>query len=191
LVTDDAGLIAASIKEPRLFGVVFDRHFETVFAFCARRVGRDAAEDLAGETFRIAFEGRRGYDPARLSARPWLLGIVRNLIRNDTRRRIREAAAYRRSPILRPGDGPDFAHEATDGLDAADDLSRIRRGLSTMTDEELEPLLLHVWEGLSYQEVAQVMGIAVGTVRSRIHRVRTKLAATLAVGPVSTQSIGQ
>jgi RNA polymerase sigma factor (sigma-70 family) len=191
LVTDDAELIAASIKEPRLFGAVFDRHFEAVFAFCARRVGRDVAEDLAGETFRLAFEGRGGYDPARLIARPWLLGIARNLIRNDRRRRIREAVAYRRSPILRACDGPDFAHQATESLDAAEDLSRIRRGLWTMTDEELEPLLLHVWEGLSYEEVAQVMGIAVGTVRSRIHRVRTKLAATLAVRPLSAPPIGQ
>jgi RNA polymerase sigma factor (sigma-70 family) len=191
LVTDDAGVIAASIQEPRLFGVVFDRHFEAVFAFCARRVGRDLAEDIAGETFRRAFEGRRGYDGARLSARPWLLGIARNLIRNDTRRRFREAVAYRRSPGFLACDGSDFAHETTESLDAAHDLSRIRRGLSSMADEELEPLLLHVWEGLSYEEVAQVMGIAVGTVRSRIHRVRTKLAATLSVRSVSAPPIGQ
>ena len=55
-------LIQAAQGEPAAFGALFDRHFATLYRFCERRVGRHLAEDLAGETFRRAFETRGSYD---------------------------------------------------------------------------------------------------------------------------------
>ena len=61
----DSGIIERSWGEPSAFAALFDRHFGSVYRFCARRTSRDAAEDLAGETFRRAFEHRHRYDARR------------------------------------------------------------------------------------------------------------------------------
>ena len=74
---DDAATIRRSLDAPAAFGVVFDRHFEAVYAFAARRVGTDLAEEVAAEAFARAFAARRRYDGAPADALPWLLGIAR------------------------------------------------------------------------------------------------------------------
>src|ERR1700687_1266940 len=77
---DDADLIAESCRVPERFGAVFDRHAMAIHGYIARRLGRDAADDLLAETFLVAFRRRASYDPAQPSARPWLYGIATRLI---------------------------------------------------------------------------------------------------------------
>ena len=60
--------------------MVFDRHAAAIHGYIARRLGRDAADDLVGETFLVAFGPRDGYDPDQPSARPWLYGIATRLV---------------------------------------------------------------------------------------------------------------
>ena len=59
---DDAGLIAESCRVPERFGAVFDRHAASIHGYIARRLGRDAADDLVAEVFLVAFRQRGGYD---------------------------------------------------------------------------------------------------------------------------------
>lgn len=73
---DDAGLIAESCRVPERFGAVFDRHATAIHGYIARRLGRDAADDLVAETFLVAFRQRASYEPDQPSARPWLYGIA-------------------------------------------------------------------------------------------------------------------
>lgn len=82
---DDAHVIKAALPAPEAFGELFERHFDRVHRICARRVGRTRAEDLAGETFRRAFESRSSYDLERANAFPWLLGIAVNVARTCQR----------------------------------------------------------------------------------------------------------
>src|SRR5436190_15452849 len=70
----DADVITASLADPHQFATVYDRHAGLVFRFLIRRVGRDTADELLGETFRIAFERRTSYDTAYANARPWPYG---------------------------------------------------------------------------------------------------------------------
>src|SRR5688572_33239580 len=63
-----------------------------VGAFAARRIGRDAADDVLSETFLVAFRRRGAFDPTWDSARPWLLGIASRLMKKH---RGREAAQWR------------------------------------------------------------------------------------------------
>ena len=92
---DDAGLIAESCRVPERFGVVFDRHATAIHGYIARRLGRDAADDLVAETFLVAFRQRGRYDPDQPSARPWLYGIATRLV---SRRRRDEVRFFRPSP---------------------------------------------------------------------------------------------
>ena len=58
----DRDVLRASLKEPARFGIVFDRHFRSVHRFLERQVGATAAEDLAAETFTVAFAQRQTFD---------------------------------------------------------------------------------------------------------------------------------
>ena len=72
----DSTLIERSRTEPSLFRELFERHFYDLFRYLAHRAGSGAAEDLAAETFTIAFAKRGRYAPMGHSARPWLFAIA-------------------------------------------------------------------------------------------------------------------
>jgi DNA-directed RNA polymerase specialized sigma24 family protein len=97
-----------------LFGAIFERHFVPIHRYLNRRVGLDLAEDLASETFVVAFRRRAGYDWGREDARPWLFGIATNLMRRYRRTERRKLAAY-----ARIGVNPLVASDSD--LDAAED----------------------------------------------------------------------
>jgi RNA polymerase sigma factor (sigma-70 family) len=175
---DDAALIRAAQDDPASFGALFDRHFATVYRFCGRRVGRDLAEDLAGETFRRAFEARASYDLDQPDALPWLYRIALNLVRDAIRARAAEDRAYARLRAV-AGFGSPRGEDAARTAEARADLAALSRLLMVEPEGDVDALFLHVWEGLSYVEVATALGVPVGTVRSRLSRLRRRLEAGL------------
>ena len=172
---DDAALIRAAQDDPACFGMLFDRHFGAVYRFCERRVGRGLAEDLAGDTFLRAFAARGSYDLGQPSALPWLFRIALNLVRDAVRAKAAEDRAYARLRAL-AGSGA-FGEEDQVALtaEARADLARLARLLVAEPEQDVEALFLHVWDGLSYAGVAAVLGVPVGTVRSRLSRLRHRL----------------
>jgi DNA-directed RNA polymerase specialized sigma24 family protein len=78
----DSEVVARSLQEPTAFALILDRHFRSVHAYLHRRVGRDLADDLAAETFTVAFE-RRASCRATSTVLPWLFGIATNLLRHQ------------------------------------------------------------------------------------------------------------
>jgi RNA polymerase sigma factor (sigma-70 family) len=176
----DSDAISASAATPADFGAIFDRHFDAIYAYLQRRVGRDLADELAAETFLIAFDSRARYDVSRPDARPWLFGIATNLLHHHHRQELRQLRAYARSatdPIL----------DAFDGVDARVDASSVRRelvdALTQVPAEELDTLLLFAWADFSYAEIGEALEIPIGTVRSRLSRARTRIRAVLEVEP--------
>lgn len=171
----DADLVMESWRDPATFAHLFDRHHEVIHRYLWTRAG-DAADDLAAEVFRIAFEQRRDYDPDHESARPWLFGIAANLMRQHHRRARRHRELEQRAHVedpLRPVPDPQahLQHQAT--------TEEVAAVVTTLPRRDREPLLLHAWGDLSYDEVAAALDIPVGTVRSRIHRARTHLRSRL------------
>ena len=170
----DADVIASSLQEPARFGTVFDRHATVVFRYLVRRVGVDEADALLGEVFRVAFEKRATYDTARPDARPWLYGIATNLLARHRRgeaRRIRATA--RLLARQRPADDP--AEHIVCALDARELWPDVAEAVAALPDEERDALLLYAWEELSYDQIADALGVPVGTVRSRLNRARVRL----------------
>jgi RNA polymerase sigma-70 factor (ECF subfamily) len=133
----------------------------------------DTADDLVQITVEKAILGRAGFDPAtRLDA--WLFRILRNAWIDMTRRH------RTRGTEIDVGDIPEVATvdgrrltEARLMLDAA------ARALESLPVEQREVLILVCYEELSYAEAAQVLGIPVGTVMSRLSRGRIALAEKL------------
>jgi RNA polymerase sigma factor (sigma-70 family) len=163
------------MDDPAEFGAVFDRHARAIFRFAAHRLGRQAAEDVLGETFARAFAARRRAYTVDGSLRAWLYKIASNLIADELRRRERASVAHER---LRAGAGDgQFATDA--GVAAID--PELVAALEGLREEEREALLLLAWGELSYAEIAVVTGDPIGTVRSRLNRARSHVRAVLDV----------
>jgi RNA polymerase sigma-70 factor (ECF subfamily) len=145
-----------------------------LFRYLVRRVGRDEAEALLGEIFRIAFEKRTSYDPTYANARPWLYGIATNLVARHRRREGRRIGAMARLAAL--NSGPiDASARVDDAVDAHDLWPRVADAITELPDDERDALILYVWEELSYEEIAAALGTPIGTVRSRLNRARETL----------------
>lgn len=173
----DAWIIAASGAEPRLFAIIFDRHYDTVSRYLTRRAGVDQAEDLASETFTAAFDARHRYDPGHASARPWLLGIATNLLRHHARAEARRLRAYAR--LDDRGAVDDGLSQVDTRLDAGRAWPAVARALADLNRGDRDALLLLAWADLHYDEIAVALRIPIGTVRSRIHRARQRLRERL------------
>ena len=160
-------------RSPEAIEALFADHFDSVYRFAICRVGRDAAPDVAAETFAQALRSADRMDPAR-DPRAWLFGIASNVIRHHRRaeeRRLRAYAAVERQSEVAAMNG----HADTETITRA----RLVDGLVRLETRDREALLLFAWADLTYEEIATALGIPLGTVRSRIHRARRVLRESL------------
>ena len=179
----DAVVIERSLRDPDRFSEIFDRHYRDIHGYAARRLGASLADDVAAETFLIAFDRRRRYDRAQPNARPWLYGIASNLIARHHRAETRQYRALARAGAV---EAVDLHTEHVDGrLDAAAQRARLAAALLEIAERDREVLLLVAWAQLSCEETARALGIPAATARSRLHRARRKTRAALTADPRS------
>jgi RNA polymerase sigma factor (sigma-70 family) len=173
--------MAASLHEPQRFAALFDRHARAVHRYVASRVRAGDVDDVVSETFVAAFRTRARYDPAYENARPWLLGIATNVLRQHRRSERRRLARLRM--IVRASD-PDLdpAERVSAAVDNAAETDRVTRALARLDDRHRDVLLLAASTELTYEEIARALGIPVGTVRSRLARGRRRLRELLTPG---------
>ena len=171
----DGEAIAASLTEPRAFGVVFERHFGVILRYLRRRLDDQPAEEATAQTFFVAFDERGRFDRERADARPWLFGIATNVARRHRRSEVRELRAITA-----------LAGETTtadDGAEAKLDAERMRgalaRCLADLPAEEADVLYLLVWAELDQREIATALEVPLGTVKSRLSRARKRLREAL------------
>ena len=174
----DAAAIAASLETPAAFAGVFERHHPAVHRYLARRFGAGLADELAAETFAVAFAKRARYDVAFEDARPWLFGIATKLAHRHWRREERELRAYARTGVDAAAPSP--AERVTARADSAVAGPAIAAALAALTADERDVLLLYAWEELDQPEIAAALSIAPGTVKSRLHRARARVRQSLA-----------
>jgi RNA polymerase sigma-70 factor, ECF subfamily len=136
-----------------------------VWRFVATLVDQDVADDLTQETYLRAFRSLPGF-AARASARTWLLGIARHVCADHIRTLQRRRRLAGRLPA--PETEPDHA-----GLLGAADL------IHRLNDERRGAFVLTQVVGLSYAQVAEIEGVPVGTIRSRVARARDQLMAAV------------
>jgi RNA polymerase sigma-70 factor (ECF subfamily) len=177
--------MASSLADSQAFSTIVDRHFATIHRYLSRRAGSDRAEDLAAQTFAVAFRRRGAFDESADSALPWLFGIATNLLRNDLRSERRMLAAIAR---LKTAGADDLAEEVDRSFSrahAASEVARIAGAIAALDPDQRDVLLLHAWGELSQREIAASLGIPVGTVYSRLSRARASLRRASSENPVS------
>jgi RNA polymerase sigma factor (sigma-70 family) len=171
----DAALLRRSRKDDGAFRVIFDRHAPSLQRFLeARCEDRDTALDLTAEVFARAWLHRTRFrDECDGSARPWLLGIARNVLRSSVQRERVETEARRRLGI----EVRDLVVEPDAGwLVAGDD--EMQTAVSHLPEAERAAVTLRVVESLSYADVADRLACTEAAARVRVHRGLTRLRAT-------------
>jgi len=172
-VSDDA-LAAARVRcDPEVFTEVYDRYFRAIYLYVAARLGTGPAEDIAAETFAVAFGQRDRFDPGRGGLRPWLFGIATNLIARYRRTEARHYRAVARARDMPSAGSPEdrvVARVAARRL-----LPQMLAALAALSQGERDVVLLVAVSQLSHEEVAQALGISAGTVGSRLSRARKRL----------------
>jgi RNA polymerase sigma-70 factor (ECF subfamily) len=180
----DAAVVAASWREPERFGEIFHRYFQEIRRYSARRLGLDAADDVAAETFVVAFRVRERFDPARGAVRPWLYGIATNLVGQHLRREQRFYRMLAKAPADPPTVGLEdrvAAQVSAQGAGGA-----LAAAVGGLAPGDRDVLLLVALAGLTYEEVAQALELKYGTVASRLNRARRQVRAALGgVDPTS------
>lgn len=189
--TSDEILMAAyQAGNPRAFRTLHDRHGASVYGFLVRRLGdRAAAEDLYQEIFLRLHRARASWDPER-PLRPWLFGIVHNLLADHLRARGRsperaDADAVDRAASGRatgPWDGiasgapsdPERAAATRESTEALD------RALRRLPDDEATVLLLARVEGLPYEAIGAILGRSPAAAKQLAYRALKRVRAELA-----------
>jgi len=152
---------------------LYERYARQIYTYCLHQLrNKEEAEDATQSTFLNAFRGlQRGVDPEFESA--WLYKIAQNVCLT------RQRSSSRRRKVESPGDldsMQDFvpAHEVD-----SDELIRLPEALEGMPEQQRRALLLREWQGLSYREIADELGLSQAAVETLLFRARRTLAAGL------------
>jgi RNA polymerase sigma-70 factor (ECF subfamily) len=148
------------------FRVIYEAHHAAICAYFARRVPRDEVEDLAAETFTVAW---RKLPRALEHPLPWLYAVAGNVLANHRRKTARRGAF---PPDPATGDPAERVSDR--GLAAA---------FARLSEREREAICLVAWEGLSHEDAARVVGCRPNTFTVRFTRARKKLARELDPSP--------
>jgi RNA polymerase sigma-70 factor (ECF subfamily) len=167
-------LIAQAQRGDRqAFGELVRRHREEVIDVVYRMCGDvNLAEDAAQEAFIRAWQHLPGYRP-RSPFRNWVYRIATN-VAVDALRRERETADVDALSLASSDEGPEAAVEGKERGE------RVREAVLALPPASRAVLVLREYEGLSYQEIADALGIPIGTVMSRLNYARNRLRESLA-----------
>ncbi|NIP82913.1 MAG: sigma-70 family RNA polymerase sigma factor [Gemmatimonadetes bacterium] len=184
---DDPQLAAASLAgEARAFTVLADRYHARLLNFIHRMIGdRDRAEDLVQETFVRVHKHLHRYDQNRKFS-TWAYTIAGNLAKNELRNRSRNPMVLFQT-IKKNWDADHRPLEWEDHRYKPDDLFR-KRDLRAQVEEVVAELpehhrvvfVLRELEGKTYEEISEITGVNLGTVKSRLNRARNAFAEKIA-----------
>ena len=148
------------------FEILYKRYSRPVFGLALRRLGdRGRAEDAVQETFASVWRAARSYRPERGPGAPWLYAVARNAIVDNGR--------MRREPPVEAADEQATGDTPGERAESGWITWRVHRSLSELPENERRVIELAYWGGRSQSEIADLLGIPLGTVKTR---TRTGLA---------------
>ncbi|SDG20183.1 RNA polymerase sigma-70 factor, ECF subfamily [Lentzea fradiae] len=159
------------------FGLLFERHAQAVFAYCLRRTGTWAvAEDMVSVVFMETWRKRTSVR-VEGSLLPWLYTVALGATRNHQRARKRYRAALGRVPAQHADD--DHADDVARRVDAETRTRAVIAELEKLPAGDREVLEMSAWSDLTQPQIAEVLGIPVGTVKSRLARAQRTVRGAL------------
>ena len=171
--SDDGELVRRYVEgDSASFETLVRRHERRVYSVAYRMLGReDDARDATQEAFMTALRKLSSFR-GEAAFTTWIHRVTVNACYDILRRRQRE-------PISDPDEEPPATPPPFDHAEATAQAIDVQRALARVPDDFRAALILHDVQDLPYEEVAEVLGVPVGTVKSRIHRGRVALARAL------------
>lgn len=186
-MTPDATLFEAWRGGDRIAGdELFRRHFDGVFRFFRNKTDDAVAEELTQVTFTALVDATNRFE-GRSSFRTFVFAVARNQLLMYLRKQYTEAKLFDPGSVS----VADLDRSPSQWAVAREEQALLLRALRRLPLDHQIALELHYWEGMSTPEVARVLDVAVGTVRSRLTRAREKLTTIieqLAKNPALAQS---
>ena len=163
----------AAAGEHSAFEDLYRRYARAVFGLALRRLGdRGRAEEAVQETFASVWRSAGSYRPERGPGGPWLYAVARHAIVDRARRRTDQ-------PVEAFDEQADTGPGPADSAEAGWVSWRVHRALEDLPEREREVISLAYWSGLSQSEVAEFLGIPLGTVKTRTRAALARLADVL------------
>jgi RNA polymerase sigma-70 factor (ECF subfamily) len=168
-------------RDADAFEVFYDRHGGVAYSLAYRIVGeRAAAEDVVQEAFISIWRSGARYDRTRGSVRSWTLGVVRNRAIDLLRRRGgRTPLDFDDDSILEQRQAPERTEEEALARETADE---VRGAIGELPGEQSKVIELAYFGGFSQSEIAQMLGVPLGTVKGRLRLGLEKMRGALAGG---------
>ena len=175
-------MVALREGDERALDELYRRYQRPLFGFAYRYLGNpEAAMDTVQETFVRVHRSRTRYRPSASFA-SWIYRILRNLC-IDEKRRYWNRHVLRESQLGTPGEeGPgiiaDTAGESRTGADEIFEkqvTERIREAIDTLSPDQKEVMVLNKYQGLSYKEIGEILGISSESVKQRAYRAHLRL----------------
>ena len=174
---EDVELIVLSWDEPEAFGMLFERHAESLLGYFARRtLDAEAAAELTAETFAQAFASRRRFRDKGADGLAWLYGIARRLLARYFRSGAVDARARRRLGMPERTVGTDDYERIEELIDFDAVAHVVREALAALSVDQRDAVRLRAIDGLGYREVAKKLGITEQTARARVSRGLRQIA---------------
>jgi len=156
------------------FGVLFDRHHDRVWRHARKVLGEPhVAEDVTAVVFYEAWRRRTSIRMVNDSILPWLLVTTNNTLRNHVRQQRRYRHFLNQLPP--PTEETDIADSIAEADEASFKTSALREAFTRLRPPERDVLTLCIIEGLGAKAAGAALGIADGTVKSRLHRAKSRL----------------
>jgi RNA polymerase sigma-70 factor (ECF subfamily) len=170
--TDGELIVRAGDGDRGAFEALYRRYARPVFGLALRRLGdRGRAEDAVQETFASVWRAARSYKPERGPGGPWLYAVARNAITDRSR--------ARNEPAVEAPDQESHEPGPPDRAEASWTAWRVHRALEELSVSERSVIELAYWGGLSQSEVAEYLGIPLGTVKTRTRAALAHMADVL------------
>src|SRR5712692_701590 len=166
---------AGSPSRLERFRAIYDANYGPLLAYVLRRtVSAEDGADALADTFLVAWR-RLDRVPEGAEARLWLFGVARRILANTRRAGTRRDRLH--SSLLIEAEIRSTVHAPRE---ADPSLGVVSEALEQLHERDRDRLRLAAWEGLTYDELASVLGCSKGAARIRVHRARRRLAAHLA-----------
>jgi RNA polymerase sigma-70 factor (ECF subfamily) len=174
LEPDDAVMQEVRDGDPNVLAVLFERHHRMLFHFFVRlTANRQLAEDLVQEVFLRVLKYRHTWQAGNHFV-AWMYQIARNAHADWLRKRKVETL-FDQDPDERQREVKADLPRQDDALAKGQEIGTLRRALASMPPDKRELLILARFQGLKYEEIAEVLGCEVGTVKVRVHRAVKEL----------------
>lgn len=170
---EETGIIRAVLEgDTESFRLLVQRYQKPVIRMIANLINdRHICEDVAQDVFLAAYKKLPSFDPARSSFSTWLFTIARNKSINEMKKR-------RILSTGNPPENPDFS-EPVDSLIRDELFVKLNLALKSLSPGHRRALVLAEFENLPYEQIAQIEGVRIGTIKSRINRAKHRLRSAL------------